>query len=210
MLGQGFVKNYSGLLATRFFLGLAEAGVFPGSQSFSDSSPYIQANTLKGYYLISFWYRREEAQRRFTVIWCSVLVATMFGGLLASAIATMDGIRNLSNWRWIFILEGIATILIGILSFFTVSDFPEDSHWLTSEEKDFLTAKLQATELGADHMTIDAVLKFFRSPEHISAAILYFGVLFAPFTHMNYELTHSLQAVVVPIYCEYLTEPLSH
>ncbi|KAI1393507.1 major facilitator superfamily domain-containing protein [Hypoxylon trugodes] len=50
MIGQGFVKSYRGLLAARFFLGLAEAGIFPGS-----------------FYLISFWYKKEEAQKRFTV-----------------------------------------------------------------------------------------------------------------------------------------------
>ncbi|KAL2059461.1 hypothetical protein ABVK25_000754 [Lepraria finkii] len=94
-LCQGFVQNYSGLLATRFFLGLPEAGIFPGS-----------------FYVISCWYKREEAQKRFTFYWCSVLAANMFGGLLASAIAKMDGVHGYHAWRWVFILEGIATIIM--------------------------------------------------------------------------------------------------
>lgn len=70
MLCQGFVRTYSGLLVTRFLLGLAEAGVFPGI-----------------FYPISFWYKHDEAQKQFTIYWSSVIIAGAFGGLLATAIA---------------------------------------------------------------------------------------------------------------------------
>lgn len=93
---------------------------------------------IAGFYLISFWYKREEAQPRFTIYWYSVLTANAFGGLLASAIAKMDGIRGYSSWRWIFILEGIATILVGVSSYFLVSDFSEDVNWLNEEERRFV------------------------------------------------------------------------
>lgn len=85
---QGLVKNYSGLLATRFFLGLAETGMFPGS-----------------FYLIGMWYKRSEAQRRYSFFFGSTSLAGAFGGLLASAIGKMDGMRGYHGWRWIFILE---------------------------------------------------------------------------------------------------------
>ena len=85
---QGLVKNYSGLLATRFFLGLAETGMFPGS-----------------FYLIGMWYKRSEAQRRYSFFFGSTSLAGAFGGLLASAIGKMDGLRGYHGWRWIFILE---------------------------------------------------------------------------------------------------------
>ena len=85
---QGLVKNYSGLLATRFFLGLAETGMFPGS-----------------FYLIGMWYKRSEAQRRYSFFFGSTSLAGAFGGLLASAIGKMDGMRSYHGWRWIFILE---------------------------------------------------------------------------------------------------------
>ena len=99
----------------------------------------------------------------------------MFGGLLASAIAKMDGMRHLSSWRWIFILEGIATILIGLVSFFTVPDFPADSHWLTSDEKALMAARSQAFEAGKDTVTVKEVVKFFSHIENLVAGILYFG-----------------------------------
>ena len=91
---QGLVKNYSGLLATRFFLGLAETGMFPGC-----------------FYLIGMWYRREQAQKRFSFFFSSATLAGAFGGLLASAIGKMDGLRGYHGWRWIFILEGVLSVL---------------------------------------------------------------------------------------------------
>lgn len=112
MLAQGWVQNYGGIITTRFLLGLFECGIFPGS-----------------FYLLSFWYAREEAQKRFTIYWCSVLVAISVGGLIATGIAKLDGHRGLANWRWIFIIEGIITIVIGIAAWFFVVDFPDQANF---------------------------------------------------------------------------------
>jgi MFS family permease len=79
---QGFVQSYSGLLATRFFLGVFESGMFPGS-----------------FYLIGMWYRRHEAQKRYSFFFSSTTLAGAFGGLLASAIGKMDGVRGYKGWR---------------------------------------------------------------------------------------------------------------
>lgn len=73
MVFQGLTQNYSGILATRFFLGLFECGMFPGC-----------------FYLLGMWYKREEAQKRFTFFFCSTSLAGAFGGLLASAIGKSE------------------------------------------------------------------------------------------------------------------------
>ncbi len=119
------MQSYSGLLAARFFLGVAEAGVFPGC-----------------FYLLSMWYRREEALRRFAIFFNSVTLAGAFGSLLASAIENMDGIQGHSGWRWIFILEGLLTMVVGILTAFLLIDFPEDAAWLTPEERQYRHERL--------------------------------------------------------------------
>lgn len=157
MIAQGFVKSYSGLLATRFFLGLAEAGIFPGS-----------------FYLISFWYKKEESQKRFTVYWSSTILAGAFGGLLASAIGNMGGIRGLSSWRWVFILEGIATVLIGILAFFCITDFPREAKWLTPEERIFVLNKIKNDESRGVPVTTKDVFAFLGTAKAWFGAIMYF------------------------------------
>ena len=125
--------------------------------------------------MISFWYKREEAQRRFTVFWCSVITANMFGGLLASAIANMHGVRDYSSWRWLFILEGTATIIIGIGAYFFVADFPADVHWLSHEEKKFVIARTQTEERAASPITIRNIVSFFSDVKNIIAGFIYFG-----------------------------------
>lgn len=158
MLSQGFVQNFRGLLVTRFFLGFFEAGIFPGS-----------------FYLISFWYKRQESQKRFTIYFCSVILASAFGGLLASAIAKMDGIQGISNWRWIFILEGILTILVAITAFFYVSDFPDNAKWLSEREKAYHLRKTGMHETGPDgKVTLRDLAEFFRDPKNYVGAIMYF------------------------------------
>ena len=60
-----------------------------------------------GFYLIGMWYKRSEAQRRYSFFFSSTTLAGAFGGLLAAAIGKMDGIRGYKGWRWVFILEGL-------------------------------------------------------------------------------------------------------
>ncbi|OKL57533.1 hypothetical protein UA08_07095 [Talaromyces atroroseus] len=170
MLGQAFVKSYGGLIATRFFLGLAEAGVFPGS-----------------FYLISFWYKREESQKRFTIYWSSVILAGAFGGLLATAISKMDGMRGLASWQWIFLLEGIAAILVGIAAFFFTCDFPREASWLTPEEKAFVVAKTKSDESHNVAITKQDYINYFLDPKAYLGAVMYFT-------------NEKPLAIVVPIY----------
>lgn len=159
MLGQGFVQTYGGLLATRFLLGFFEAGVFPGS-----------------FYLISFWYKREESHKRFAIYFCSVVLASAFGGLLASAIAKMDGVGGLSNWRWIFILEGILSILVAGAAFFLVSDFPSEAVWLSEKEKHFVLKSTKVDETtSTGQVSRRDVSEFFKDPKNYLGAIMYFG-----------------------------------
>lgn len=160
MIGQGFVKNFSGLIATRFFLGFFEAGVFPGS-----------------FYVISFWYEREQAQKRFTVYFCSVILASAFGGLLATGIANMGGVGGKSNWRWVFILEGILTCLVAAAAYFFVSDFPSGAKWLTEKERKFVLARTEEHKTAHDKITSEDLLQFFKDPSNYLGALMYFAVV---------------------------------
>ncbi|OJJ40087.1 hypothetical protein ASPWEDRAFT_166174 [Aspergillus wentii DTO 134E9] len=125
MTMQGIVKSYTGLLITRFFLGLAESGFFPAST-----------------YLLTCWYCRFEVQTRMSIFFSAASLAGAFSGLLAFAIEKMDGVGNLSGWRWIFLLEGMLTVVIGLILPWTLPDHPETASFLTSDERKFLRARL--------------------------------------------------------------------
>lgn len=84
MTTMGLVHNFSGLAAARFFLGVAEAGLFPGVN-----------------YYLSCWYKRSEFGIRAAIFFSAAALAGSFGGLLAAAIAQMDGIGGKRGWAWI-------------------------------------------------------------------------------------------------------------
>ncbi|KAH7231472.1 hypothetical protein FSOLCH5_015210 [Fusarium solani] len=123
---MGIVKNYHGLLVARVFLGLTEAGLFPGVA-----------------YYLTMWYCRHEIQFRQALFFSAASVAGAFSGLLAFGIAKMDGVGGLEGWRWIFILEGIATVLTSVVAFFALHDFPETASFLTEEERAFVVFRLK-------------------------------------------------------------------
>lgn len=92
------------------------------------------------------WYKRIEAQRRFSFFFGSTTLAGAFGSLLASAIGKMNGTRGYHAWRWIFILEGVLTCVIAIATYFLITDFPEDAKWLNEDERAFVKARLRTDQ----------------------------------------------------------------
>ncbi|RGP65252.1 hypothetical protein FSPOR_7386 [Fusarium sporotrichioides] len=122
MTCTGLVQNFGGLMATRVLLGVFEAGFFPGA-----------------IYLCSYWYMPKDLSTRISYFYCASALSGAFSGLLAAGIAEMDGVAGLEGWRWIFLLEGMVTVLLGVACFFFLIDTPAlSSRWLSPEEIKFL------------------------------------------------------------------------
>lgn len=79
-------------------------------------------------------------------------LAGAFGGLLASAILTLDSFGSLHRWRMIFAIEGIVTCLLALISFFTLTDRPETARWLSQEEKDLAIARVKSERVGQNEV----------------------------------------------------------
>ncbi|EPQ56797.1 hypothetical protein GLOTRDRAFT_128218 [Gloeophyllum trabeum ATCC 11539] len=129
MTVQGLVHNYGGLLGMRWLLGMFEAGLFPGVN-----------------YYLSCWYRRSEFGIRAAIFFSAATVSGAFGGLLAAAISKMAGIGGKPAWAWIFILEGLATVLAGAVSYWIIEDFPEHAKFLSEPEKTVVIRRLQSDD----------------------------------------------------------------
>src|ERR1700761_4555771 len=84
---------------------------------------FFMLTKISQYYL-PMWYCRHEIQFRQALFFSAASIAGAFSGLLAFAISKMNGVGGLAGWRWIFILEGIATVLIAAMAFFVLHDFP--------------------------------------------------------------------------------------
>lgn len=98
-------------------------------------------------YLVSRWYLPNETQTRIALFYSSSALAGAFSGLLAFAIAKLDGVAGVEGWRWIFILEGIASVLAGVSVFWLLIDTPALSHsWLTVDEQRYLELRQYAAQ----------------------------------------------------------------
>ncbi|CAF9935226.1 hypothetical protein IMSHALPRED_010149 [Imshaugia aleurites] len=135
MVTMGLTHDFQGMMAARTFLGVFEAGLFPGVN-----------------YYLSCWYKRDEFGIRAAIFFSAAAVSGSFGGLLAAAISNMAGIGGKEGWAWIFILEGLATVLIGIASFWMVFDFPDEANFLSDEDRRRVIRRLKADQQSsAEH-----------------------------------------------------------
>lgn len=130
-IGTAFVHDIHSICGVRFVLGIFEAGMLPGIA-----------------YYMSRWYRRSELAFRLSLYIVMAPLAGAFGGLLASAILTLDHFGSLHRWRMIFAIEGIVTCLLALISFFTLTDRPETARWLSQEEKDLAIARVKSERVG--------------------------------------------------------------
>ncbi|OJD24545.1 hypothetical protein ACJ73_04096 [Blastomyces percursus] len=196
---QSQVNNYPGLIAARFFLGLLEGGLFPGIVL----------------YLSSF-YRRHELQVRVGLFFSAAALSGAFSGLLAAAIQNMEGLRNLRGWQWIFLLEGLFTVLFGILSFFILPNNPSEVSLFNSEEAERCTRRLALDTNLPDNetVTLNRVLSAFKDPHILNmCAILFcsganlFGLsYFTPsiVQALGYSPTRTQLLTVPPFACAFV------
>ncbi len=110
----------------RFLLGVAEAGFVPGMLLY-----------------LTFWFPSHERARAVAKFMTATSLAGVVGAPLSSALLRMDGVRGLSGWQWLFLLEGIPTVLLGISVLFVLKDSPEKVTWMTAEEKAWLSGELE-------------------------------------------------------------------
>ncbi|KAF9025133.1 MFS general substrate transporter [Hymenopellis radicata] len=159
---QGLVTSYAGLVTVRAVLGLVEGPMFPGIVLF-----------------LSGFYTRAELSLRVAVFFSSASLSGAFSGLLAAAIMNMDGVGNKPGWAWIFILEGLFSVCVGIAGFFLVPSTPRDVLFLTEEEKDILVRRLEVDRPSinpADHFSFKEVFRSVLSPHVIMVFICFYMI----------------------------------
>jgi MFS family permease len=93
--------------------------------------------------MLSCWYKRSELGIRTAIFFAAASLSGAFGGLLSVAISKMHSVGGLPNWSWIFILEGLGTVVAGILCLWLVQDFPDTARFLTDEQRAAIVHRLQ-------------------------------------------------------------------
>jgi len=114
-----FVKTPAMFYFLRFLMGVFEAGFYPGIILY-----------------LTYWYPSERRAKAFGIFMSASAIAGVIGGPLAGGIMNnLHGLNGWSGWQWVFLIEGIPSILAGFVTWFYLTDRPEQAHWLTAEQR---------------------------------------------------------------------------
>ncbi|PXW15586.1 MFS transporter [Pantoea sp. JKS000250] len=122
-----FVESANTLYVLRFLLGAAEAGFFPGVILY-----------------LTYWIPGKYRARVIATFMVAIPAANFIGSPISGLILSLDGWLGMRGWHWLFILEGIPAVVLGIAAFFLLSNRPTDASWLNQEQKAWLSTTIQA------------------------------------------------------------------
>jgi MFS family permease len=161
-IGFAGVRNYAAVLALRLLIGIFEAGFFPGIV-----------------YLITIWYRHNERALRIALVIAFCNIAGAFGGAIAYGIGHINGAAGLQGFRWLFIIEGLITVVSVLPTLLLLPDYPARAKFLTAEDKRLAEDRLRERGGGynREHATRKEIMTTFVSPRMLAHYLAYVSIL---------------------------------
>lgn len=156
--GTAFVVGPYSLYVMRFLLGAAEAGFFPGVLLY-----------------LTYWLPSAYRARMVAIFMVAIPAANFIGSPLSGLLLGLDGWLGMRGWHWLFILEGIPAVLLGIACLFVLTDRPEHAKWLSDEQRNWLTGRLAeeaAKKTAIGHISL---WKLLRHKDIWVLALIYSG-----------------------------------
>ena len=151
-----FVQGEYSFYILRFILGAAEAGLFPAMA-----------------YMVTVWFAQHQRASVMGYIYLAPTIALIIGGPLGGALMEMDDIAGLHGWQWMFIVEGLITMAIGVLLWFKLPSKPSDAKWLTAEEASSMVSHAGVPDESDKHIRGN-LGKAFGRPFIVLLALVYF------------------------------------
>jgi MFS family permease len=144
----------------RLVLGAAEAGFFPGVV-----------------FYFTQWLPRDQRGRAMAIFLSGSALASVFSGPISGALLLIEG-HGLHGWQWMFIIEGMASVVLAGFVWFWLDSKPHDAKWLTRAEQDALVGEIEAEqrEREATHVARPSALSLLRDPQIIIFCLIYFSV----------------------------------
>jgi ACS family tartrate transporter-like MFS transporter len=159
---MAFVAGERSFYLLRFALGIAEAGFFPGIILY-----------------LTYWFPREERARIVSLFMTAVPLATVVGGPVSGALLGLHGLGGIAGWRWLFLIEGMPAVLLGIVALLFLTDRPKDAAWLTPSERSALEDRLAQEVRETKVYGLDAVGQALTNPRIVALGLLYFCIVVA-------------------------------
>lgn len=161
----------------RVLLGIAEAGFFPGVILF-----------------ITYWVPTQFRGRVNGLFYFGAPLAFIFGGPLSGALLDLDGMFGLRGWQLMFVVTGVATVVVGVVAFFHLDNEPENAKWLSDDERRTLLAALRQEDADKEHFSPRGALVALVNPQ-----VLYFGLIYFTIQSSVYGVTFYLPTLIADL-----------
>ncbi|MDM1271138.1 MFS transporter [Acinetobacter indicus] len=156
--GMAFVDSTTSFYVMRFLLGVAEAGFFPGIILY-----------------LSYWFPARHRAGVIAMFMAAAPIAVAIGSPISAALLQMDGIWGFAGWQWMFVIEAIPAVILGIVVFFYMTDRPEKAKWLKEDERNWLVKTMQDEDVGKNSNQHHSILRGLLNPRVLALALVYFG-----------------------------------
>jgi ACS family tartrate transporter-like MFS transporter len=151
-----FVTGPTSFLIIRFLLGAAEAGFFPGMILY-----------------FTYWFPAEYRGRVISTLFVAQPVANAVASIVSAAILGMDGILGFKGWQWIFILEALPAVLLGLVIFKVMTDKPARAEWLAEDERNWLQARIDSENRQVESTGRLTLMRALGDPRVVALSLIY-------------------------------------
>jgi D-galactonate transporter len=153
------VSGTTSFAFVRFLLGVCEAGFFPGMILY-----------------FTYWFPSRYRGRVVAWFMTAIPVSIALGAPISTALLELNGVLGLAGWRWLFICEAAPVVILGFVVLVYLTDRPADAHWLTAEERAWLTNELQAERAAVDSVRVYTLVQSLIEPRVLGLAVIYLGI----------------------------------
>jgi ACS family tartrate transporter-like MFS transporter len=150
------VSGPTSFLVLRFLLGVAEAGFFPGI-----------------IFYLTFWFPAAYRARAISTLYLAVPMSNALASMISGALLQMDGVWGLRGWQWIFIIEAIPAVLLGVVVLKAMTGRPREASWLRPEERTWLEARLQSERDAVAQHGIASLLQALTDRRVMALSLIY-------------------------------------
>ena len=158
--GMMFVKSPLSFYLLRFFLGIAEAGFFPGIILY-----------------LTYWFPTIQRAKAVALFMTATAIAGVVGGPLSGLLLTLHGIAGLAGWQWLFLVEGLPAIIMGFVVLNYLCERPEQAEWLEPEERFWLQERLQLESEHKQRHNSYTLLQALVNPKVWLLSLIYFTLV---------------------------------
>ncbi len=159
--GQALVQGENSFYLARILLGVMEAGFFPGAILY-----------------LTLWFPAAQRARVVGLFMLAVPLSTALGAPLGGLLLKLNGVAGLAGWQWLFIVEGVPTVLIGFMVLAWLTDRPEQATWLTPQQRSWLSTTLAAEARETASRYAITTRQALVNPRVLTLSLVYFALVF--------------------------------